>query len=308
MGVGPESSRAESPAYPFRESWVVLRDGRRLSCAEFGDPGGSVVLWFHGSPGSRTQVPPGLDRVARSRGIRVIGVDRPGMGGSTRDPAMTFLSFAEDVRQLVDVFQVSRFGVIGLSGGGAFGLACACALPDRVSALVTLGSPAPLVGPDAAPGYSRTTVRLAVGLYPVKTPLGWLATLAIKPLRPLAHPALWVVQKVWWPVDRPIFQQPGFARMFAESFLVASEHGLHGLPHDYALFGRPWGFRLEEIRVPVSVWHGDRDPFVPLAHARYLNEKIPRSELVVLRGGGHLAAVVRVEEVLETVIRLGGQE
>ena len=299
-----DRQRPMTPSYPFREDRVVLRDGRRLSYAEFGVDRGPVVFWFHGSPGSRTQVPPGLSEAAVLLGLRVIGVDRPGMGGSSRHHRMTLLSWADDIRQFANLIGVDRFSVVGMSGGGAFGLACAYALPDRVAALVTLGSPAPLVGKNPAPGYSRRTVALAQSLFRIRRPLGWMSTLAVMPFRPFVHPALWVVQRVWWRVDRPVFQDPAFARMFAESILVATERGIHGIAYDYALFGQPWGFPVGAIEVPVSVWHGDEDPFVPFAHALYLAEQIEGAQLVVLHGGGHLAGMVRIKEVLETAAKL----
>jgi hypothetical protein len=38
---------------PALEGTVAVRDGRRLSFAEYGSPRGAAIIWMHGTPGSR---------------------------------------------------------------------------------------------------------------------------------------------------------------------------------------------------------------------------------------------------------------
>ena len=42
---------------PRLEGTVAVRDGRRLGFAEFGSPHGDAVIWMHGTPGARRQIP-----------------------------------------------------------------------------------------------------------------------------------------------------------------------------------------------------------------------------------------------------------
>ena len=60
-----------------------LRSGRRLCWAVFGDPHGSPVFWFHGTPGNRTQIPPATAREAALLGIKLVCIARPGVGRSS---------------------------------------------------------------------------------------------------------------------------------------------------------------------------------------------------------------------------------
>src|SRR2546425_4598507 len=83
----PDAAEVEAgeaqPPQPYNESVVVLPGGRSLGYAEYGDPDGDPVLWFHGTPGARKQIPPDINEEAAARGFRVIPVERPGTGYST---------------------------------------------------------------------------------------------------------------------------------------------------------------------------------------------------------------------------------
>ena len=68
---------------PALEGTVAVRDGRRLSFAEYGSPRGAAIIWMHGTPGARRQIPLEARRYADEHGLRIIGVDRPGIGSST---------------------------------------------------------------------------------------------------------------------------------------------------------------------------------------------------------------------------------
>src|SRR5687767_8430775 len=97
---------------------VQLSDGRRLAYAEYGSPADPTVLMFHGFPGSR------LDRypLELPNGVRWIVPDRPGYGYSDPQAHRTFSGWATDVEELVDVLEIERFGLLGVSGGGPHAL------------------------------------------------------------------------------------------------------------------------------------------------------------------------------------------
>ena len=63
---------------PRLEGTVGLEGGRRIGFAEFGDPQGRAVVWLHGTPGARRQIPHEARAYALINGIRIVGVDRPG--------------------------------------------------------------------------------------------------------------------------------------------------------------------------------------------------------------------------------------
>jgi pimeloyl-ACP methyl ester carboxylesterase len=261
------------------------------------------VFWFHGTPGARRQIPPAARLAAQRLGVRMIGVDRPGVGESSPHLYPSFSAWAHDLAVAADHLGVERFGLIGYSGGGPYALACAHALPERVVAAAVLGGVAPARGPDAAPGG---LVGLGVHFEPVlrtfHEPLGVLLTALVWALRPLASPVFNLAARFFPPSDRAVFARPEMKAFFLDDLLHGSRWGLRAPVYDLLLFVRPWGFRLRDVRVPIRLWHGEADHLVPLAHARHLVRRLPDAQLHVRRGESHLGSLGAAEEILGAIL------
>src|SRR5437016_2989692 len=121
---------------------VTTADGRVLTVREAGNPRGVPVLAHAGTPGSSLLYEPHV-RDAEEKGIRLISYDRPGYGGSTRQPGRNVADCAVDVEAVCDALGIERFCVWGISGGGPHALATAALLPQRVAAAAALASVAP---------------------------------------------------------------------------------------------------------------------------------------------------------------------
>ena len=297
--------RVTALSRPFRHDVATLRDGRKLAFAEFGAADGDAIFWFHGTPGARTQIPPDAPAEAGRRGFRIIGVDRPGIGGSSHHGKRTLLSWADDIAQLCDHLDVDRFAMIGLSGGGPYVLACAHELPDRVVAGVSLGGLGPTDGADGAPGYAHKVMQLVMRVFPmVRAPLGVALSLAVQPFRMFVSPGFDLYTRFGPQVDRPVFERPEMKQMFSEDILMATRYGLRGPVCDVSLFCQPWGFSPRNIRVPIRFWHGDSDAIGPLSHSQHLADLVPDSELRVLPNLGHFAGFINAPEVLDMIASL----
>jgi len=285
---------------------VLLPDGRAIGFAEFGATGGLPLLWMHGLPGGRRQVPPGARRLALERGIRLIGIERPGSGDSTAHLHEDVAGFAGDVAAVLDELGIDRFGAIGLSGGGPYVLACAHRLRKRMVAGAVLGGVPPVCGPDAAPsgGLLERFVPYRWLLERLCEPLGVGATLVIRALAPLASSCFDLYVALSPEGDRRTFRRPGMKEMFLDDLVRAARKDLRAALYDLVLFTRPWGFSLREVRVPIRFWHGDVDPFVPLPQAWHMAGLVPDSRLVVRPGESHLGGLDAAEEVIETLLEL----
>ena len=116
---------------PKLEGNIAVGEDRQIGFAEFGNPQGRAVFWLHGTPGARRQIPTEARSFAARKNIRLIGIDRPGIGSSTPHQYENVLGFTDDLRTIADTLGINRFAVIGLSGGGPYTLATAAAMPDQ---------------------------------------------------------------------------------------------------------------------------------------------------------------------------------
>jgi pimeloyl-ACP methyl ester carboxylesterase len=292
-------------ARPKLEGNVAVGDDRQIGFAEFGDPQGRAVFWLHGTPGARRQIPLEARAYAERKHIRLIGIDRPGIGSSTFYQYPNVLAFADDLRTIADVLGIDEMAIIGLSGGGPYALACAAAMPERVVVAGILGGVAPTVGAEGIDGgLMGFGSKMAPALPVIGLPLRLAAVGFVRLLRPVAPLA---VQAYAWMSpegDRRLLERPEFGAMFLDDLLNGSRKQLAAPFADVAVFAKDWGFRLDEVKVPVRWWHGDKDHIVPFEHGVHVVSQLPDAELYTLPGESHLGGLGRGEEILETLIEV----
>jgi pimeloyl-ACP methyl ester carboxylesterase len=284
---------------------MPLPDGRTLGYAEFGDPHGPLVLWFHGTPGGRRQVPPAGRRAADELGLRIVCVERPGVGNSTNHGYKALRDWTDDVALLADRLGHERFQIVGLSGGGPYALACAHELTERVVAVGLLGSLVPTAGEEAAAaGIVALARRFNAALSVLRRPLGRTFWGFLRVVNPLGHPLYRAFGRLMPEGDRRVLSDPAVEAMFIDDLTLAGRHQFHAIVNDIVLIGRPWGFRLADIDVPVRWWHGDSDTFVPLEQARATAARLRDVEFVVRADEGHLGDFAAADEALAVLARL----
>jgi len=279
-----------------------LRDGRLLGYAEFGDPNGLPLIFCHGWGDSRFTRHPDDTRAA-ALGVRLITIDRPGFGRSDFQPRRTLLDWPIDVAQLADALGLERFALLGHSGGGPHALACALAMPDRLSAVGVACGFAPMDRPGALDGMSRQ-MQQGVELF---RRMPWIARLlfASLPAQYRRNPGKAFEQQFGHGLpesDRAVLGRPDVYANVLAGAVEALRTGARGLAHEAPLFlGRPWGFRPEDIRAPVWLWYGDADTIVPPEMGRYLANTIPQSQLTIYPGEGHMLHITHWDEILHTL-------
>lgn len=291
---------------PRLEGSVAVRDGRRLSFAEFGVTRGRAIIWMHGTPGARRQVPLEAREYAAEHGIRIIGVDRPGIGTSTPHLYDDVLDWTGDLALLADALAIDTMHVIGLSGGGPYALAAGVALPDRVHGVGVLGGAAPWVGPDSVRGGIMELAPYAAPLVAAtRVPLSYLLAAGIRLVRPVAGAVLDGYAAVQPRGDKELLGRPEFRAMFLDDLLNGSRFQVGAPLADIILFTRHWGFDAADVQVPVHWWHGDGDHIVPHAHGVHLAARLPDARFTTIEGESHLGGMGLATEVLDTLMALG---
>ncbi len=291
---------------PALEGTVAVRDHRRLSFAEYGSPRGPAIVWMHGTPGARRQIPLEARAIAEAGGIRIIGIDRPGIGSSTPHLYPNILDWTHDLALLLDTLAIDTARIIWLSGGGPYALAAGAGLPDRIHGVGVLGGVAPTRGPDAAEGgVIQLAVRLAPALAYARVPLGMLLTGAIRLARPVAGPGLDLYAALQPPGDKNLLARPEFKAMFLDDLLNGSRFQTSAPLSDLVLFTRDWGFAPADVSVPVRWWHGDEDHIVPFRHGQHMVDRLPDATMTVIDGESHLGGLGIAQEVIGTLMELG---
>jgi pimeloyl-ACP methyl ester carboxylesterase len=277
---------------------VRTPDGRTLAVEDSGDPAGRPVLVHAGTPNSRLLYGPNV-RDAAERGLRLIGYDRPGYGGSSPQPGRTVADCAADVRAICAELGIDRLATWGISGGGPHVLACAALLPDLVTAAASLASVAPYGadGLDYFAGMGQDNVddtRLFLSdeaAARVKTEQDREELLATPP-----EDVVKIMESLLTPTDAAVLRGD-----LADYLTACAQDGLapgsQGWFDDNCMV-RPWGFDPADITVPVLLLHGRQDMFVPFGHGEWLAAHIPGVAARLLDDDGHLTLLQnRVPEV-----------
>ena len=282
-----------------------LPDERTLDVYVDGPPTGTPLVFHMGTPSAGIPFAPAVQALAE-RGLRFVSFSRPGYGSSTRRPGRSVADVVDDTVAVLDAVGANRCHVIGWSGGGPHALACAALMPERVVSVATIGG----VAPYPAEGLDWTAGMGEENLEEFKAALtGPDELIAFKER---ASPAFRAVTPEGMAdafgdliddVDRGSLTG-ALSVWMAEVMHEALRTGYWGWFDDDMAFMRPWGFGLEEIRVPVFVWQGGHDRMVPFAHGEWLAAHIPEARARLLPEHGHLTLVVdSIDLILDELIR-----
>src|SRR5262245_17634288 len=280
---------------------VTLRDGRTLHVYDHGDPDGNVVVEHHGTPGSGLLYPPDVE-LARERGLRILSYDRAGYGGSTANPGRVVSDIGNDITDLLDALGVDRFASLGGSGGAPHSLALGALMPERCAAVGAIASPTPwqAEGIDWLDGQGEQNVEeWEAALRGPQALHEHLEPLAAELREASAEDLRDLIVTLLPPVDREVLTGDRAAHAKA-NFDRAIENGVVGWRDDDLAFTKPWGFELVDVGVPSLLWQGVQDKMVPVAHGRWLAERIPGVEAHISEPDGHLSITVgRLGEIYD---------
>lgn len=290
----------------LRDAAITLPDGRRLAFTEWGEPDGTPVMYFHGTPGCRLWCPDEAATLAAR--VRLIMPDRPGIGRSDSLAARRYGDWPRDVSALADALEISSFAVVGVSAGGAYAAACAALIPERLTRVAIVSSRGLAKynwaeRPGAVADWSpedRAQFELA------KDDLDAAADQAAReyaaevgPLDAYARVIREALEAAEG--DRWFFEDASNREIFDEVIQETFRQGFDGIKWELIDAFQPWGFRLADISIPVGLWHGSQDPWVTQEHIDFQARTIPSCSLVVWPDSGHLGFAKHWKDVLEAL-------
>src|SRR4051794_4641186 len=274
---------------------MTLPDGRVLAYTDCGAGSGPLVVYFHGAPTSRLDLV-GFDDAFAALGVRVVSPDRPGYGRSSPKPHRSWNDWPADVAALVDHLDVERFGVMGLSSGGPYVVACAALLPQRVAAAAVVAGVTDMGWPDAWTGCDENEATLMrIGDETAAT--AWCeeryGSDGAKFFEDAGEMA---------PADVALLSDEamltGWLTTVGESF----RQGVGGFAQDITVQATPWTFDVTAIAAPTTVLHGEADTLVPIAHGRHTADIIPGATFVPLPDHGHVSTMTELSQLCADLV------
>lgn len=285
-----------------KENQITLPDGRSLTYGEFGKPDGLPVLYFHGSPSSRLEpLLVGNEAWAR-HGLRVIAPDRPGIGGADFQTNRGFSDWPKDVAALADSLGLNQFPVLGNSGGGPYVAACATKIPERLTSAVIVSGGWQMNLPEAKnnmPFVNRIFLMLADHAPPLlRLMLKAMGRASVEDRdKDLAKLKARVP-----PADYAAFAEPGRIEALHEMMRECMRQGTKGPAWDLRLYMREFDFKLEEIKMPLRLFHGEGDVNAPIALVRRMVAKLPSAKLVTYADEAHFSTLCNhLDEIVEAI-------
>lgn len=288
---------------------IILKDGRELGYAEFGNLSGKPIIYFHGHRSSRLE-PRMYELESKKVDAHIFAVDRPGFGLSDFKKGYTLLDWPSDVVELADELEMEKFAILGGSGGGPFVAACAYKIPKRLTVCgIVSGLGSVKFGTEGMMRSSRMELSLGRRAPWLLKFLFWIQHRYLKRLKKKDPEHIKEIfqknaKKTPKP-DRKILGDPEKALQFFDLMEEPFRQGIKGITHEGTLFANDWGFDLKDISpdIKVFLWHGELDPSVPIRMARSVCEAIPNCTGKFYPNESHFStAVNHIEEILTTLI------
>ena len=286
---------------------IQLNDGRILGYTEFGNPESTPIFHFHAWPGSRleTKLIHYLFKEHQESGVRLIGIDRPGIGLSTFKTGRKILDWPNDVSEFADKLGIDRFCVQGISGGGPYAAACAFKIPDRLISCCIISGISPLYFGTEGMNISNRFVFFIAKWFPWLLRLFLWASIGrysqfLEKVDALIARSL---SKLPEP-DRALLSKPDIRKIFAEVTCEAFLQGSKGPAYEGRLYSLPWGFKLDEIKFDkIYLYHGELDTNVPFTNAKLMADSIPKCKTKFFKNDSHLSVGFNnYEEIKKSIL------
>ncbi len=278
---------------------TTLADGRTVSYAEYGDPEGAPLIYFHGWPSSRIQGKM-CHEGALEHGWRVFCMDRPGIGRTTPQEKRTLAEWPALFSGFLDALDLKKVAIFGVSGGAPYVYATAHGCADRVTVAGVASGAAPIIESDRSSEmmlpyrvllyFRHRSPKLVEGLISIGgRAAGWKRS----------HP-LWRIGYRLIPApDRCAIGTDLIHDCVMGSFRTAMENGPRPIVEDGDIYSQQWPFKLEDVDFPIQLWHGEIDNNIPASMAREVANRLPKCEAHFYPEDGHYSlSANRAPEIL----------
>jgi pimeloyl-ACP methyl ester carboxylesterase len=289
----------------YRKDVVHLCDGAVIAFQEYGDPNGTPVIFCHGWPSSRTMAQL-ADEPARSLGVRIISPDRPGISGSSLQLDRKLSDWPSLVERLADNLELGEFRILAISGGAPYAYATAVVIPERVRAIAIVGGVIPFAELKDSKGL-LPLYRWMLAFYRNRPQLlrrlFWLARPFLSFRAPIRLRPVLLKMLLLRACDAASLRDDAAFEAIFESQRRAWRGSVEGVLVDARIYAEPWGFAIEDVHVPVRLWHGIEDRAFAVGLAEAIANRFPNCKARFIQEEGHYSLPIRhMRDILEDLI------
>lgn len=276
-------------------SYYFGNDDEKIFVQEWGDLDKPVFFLVHGFPGC-SEHGKLVSTSPVSESFRLIAIDRPGYGKSVAQKDITFLKFANQIKNLFAEKLIDKFSIISVSGGAPYALAVAYLMKDHVLKLTSLGGIAPLTFKNFK-YMNRIQKRtwLVQQLIP-DTVLHFGVNRVWEKGLDKIEETLFTEMDGFSEPDRQVFKHADIQAVLVEATTLALKQGPAGVLRDIKIFAKDWGFPLSEVTCPVTLWHGGLDDVVHYRFAQDMQGYLPKATLNFVENEGHYSILLNCRD------------
>jgi len=282
---------------------LTLSNGATVALSEYGDPHGVPIFFCHGWPSSRTMAELAHE-AARGLGARVISPDRPGIRDSQFQPNRRLTDWPPLMNEIADRLAIDRYRILAISGGAPYAYVTGWMTPERVKKISIVSGAPPLnelTEYDGLLPVHRRMLQLRARRPGLMKALFHLARPFVAMRMPIRLRPL--LLKSLQPCDANVLRESREFEVCFESARQAWRSSAHGVMADAEIYATPWGFPLEEMRVPVALWHGTKDRTFAHRLAKDVGSRLPNCEFHLIDGAGHYSLPIRyIREILRDLL------
>ena len=284
---------------------LLLQDNRVLAYMVTGDSKGKPLFLFHGLHSSRFEAL-SVHEVMLEKGIRLIAIDRPGMGHSTFQEDRKVLDIVNDVTALAEYLGIEKFSVLGVSSGGKYALACAYQIPQKLHScnIIAGASPMEFLTRDM-PLFNRFFINIIQFFPSLIRPIYWFLYGRLSKNRSDSEAFLEHIIHVLGDIDKKLFEDKKIKKCLLDAFHESYQQGTKGVAYDahFDILKSSWGFKVEDIDyTPIHFWHGGLDKGVPFSMTKQMIDKIPNAALKFYPQEGHMSLIFnKIDEIMNVL-------
>jgi pimeloyl-ACP methyl ester carboxylesterase len=244
------------------------------------------------------------DQAARDLGVRIISPDRPGISGSAFQANRKLIDWPPIAREIADELGIDQFHILAISGGAPYAYVTAWEMPQRVRAIAIVSGAPPIVDLADESGL-LALYRWLLALNRKRPQLLRILFYLVRPFATMRLSARGerVVLKLLQPCDAEALRDSAAFEACFESQRRAWRGSVEGVLADAQIHAQPWGFRLEDVEVPVRLWHGKEDRAFSLRVAQEIARRLPNCTARYVDNAGHYSLPIRhMHEILADLI------